>query len=158
MTSRFMTGLMRELSFSGEQMDSRFKQCLEEGKLVKIGVQPDLVKKEINEAESDLKSAEKSLKEKNPKWATIQAYYAMFHTAKALVLSKGYREKSHVCLSIALREFFEKHIERKHFERFRDCMNLRMDADYGMIYSEKSAEEVIKWAGEFLAEAKRILR
>ncbi|MBI5635841.1 HEPN domain-containing protein [Candidatus Micrarchaeota archaeon] len=87
-------------------MDSRFKNCLEEGKLEKISVQPDLVKKEIDAASFDLASAEKSIKENNPKWATVQAYYSMFHTAKALVLSKGYREKSHACLSIALKALF----------------------------------------------------
>ncbi len=88
-------------------MDSRFRQCLEEGKLVKIGIQMDLVGKEIKAAEFDLASAEKSLKEGNPKWATVQAYYSMFHTAKALVYRKGYREKSHACLSIALRALYD---------------------------------------------------
>ena len=87
-------------------MDSRFKRCLDEGKLVKIGVQRDLVDKEIAAAAFDLESAEKSLKEGNPKWATVQSYYSMFHTAKALVHSKGFREKSHACLSIALRALF----------------------------------------------------
>jgi len=141
-------------------MDSRFKQCEEEGKLVKIGVQLDLVKKELDAAILDLKSAGASLKGGNPKWATVQAYYSMFHSAKALVLSRGYREKSHFCLSIALKALFvdENAFERKHYERFRDCMNLRQDADYGMIYSEKSAEEVVRWANEFMAEAKRILK
>lgn len=139
-------------------MDSRFKDCIEEGKLVKIGIQQDLIAKEFGAAELDLQSAQASIKENNPKWATVQAYYSMFHTAKALVYSKGYREKSHVCLSIALRALYENVMDAKHFERFRDCMNLRQDADYGMIYSDKSAEEVARWAGEFLAEAKRLLK
>ena len=141
-------------------MDSRFKDCVEEGKLVKVGAQPDLVEKEVKAAEFDLKSAAKSLKENNPKWATVQAYYSMFHSAKALVLSKGYREKSHFCLSIALKALFveENLLEAMHYERFRDCMNLRQDADYGMIYSDRSAAEVVNWASEFLSEARRILK
>ena len=36
----------------------------------------------------------------------MQSYYSMFHAAKALVLKKGYREKSHFCLIIALRELY----------------------------------------------------
>ena len=32
----------------------------------------------------------------------------MFHSAKALVLKKGYREKSHYCLLVALRELYIK--------------------------------------------------
>ena len=47
-------------------MDSRFNLCLKEGKLVKIGVQPDLVTKEADAAAYDLQSAEKSLEEGNP--------------------------------------------------------------------------------------------
>jgi len=141
-------------------MDSRFKECVEEGRLVKIGVQPDLVKKEIAAAEYDLASAEKSLTGDNPKWATVQGYYSMFHTAKALVYSKGYREKNHFCLSVALKGLFVEAnlLEKKHYERFRDCMNLRQDADYGLLYSDQSAEEVVMWAKEFLVEAKKALK
>lgn len=139
-------------------MDSRFKECLEEKKLVKIEIQMDLVGKEVLAAEFDLRSAEKSMEEGNPKWATVQAYYSMFHTAKALVYRKGYREKSHACLSIALRALYENIMDAKHFERFRDCMNLRNDADYGMIYSDKSARTVVDWAEEFLQAARAALK
>lgn len=141
-------------------MDSRFKACIEEGKLVKGAVQKDLIAKELGAADMDLKSAQVSLRGDNPKWATVQAYYSMFHVAKALVLSKGYREKSHYCLSIALKALFvdENLLETRHFEHFRDCMGLRQDADYGLIYSDKSAEEVVRWASEFLSEAKKLLK
>jgi uncharacterized protein (UPF0332 family) len=72
-----------------------FEKCVETRKLRKIGVQADLMAKELESSKFDLMSAEFSLANNNPKWATVQAYYSMFHTAKALVLSKGYREKSH---------------------------------------------------------------
>jgi len=139
-------------------MDSRFRNCIEEGKLVKIEIQMDLVGKEVQTAEFDLRSAEKSMGEGNPKWATVQAYYSMFHTAKALVYRKGYREKSHACLSIALRALYENVMDARHFEHFRDCMNLRQDADYGMIYSDKSARTVVDWATEFLKAAREALK
>ncbi len=141
-------------------MDSRFKNCMDDGKIVKIGVQIDLVKKELAAAESDLKSCEKSLKENDPKWATVQAYYSMFHSAKALVLSKGFREKSHYCLSVALKALFvdSNLLDSEYYEKFRDCMNLRQEADYGMAYSEKSAGEVAEWAKELLSETKKLLK
>ncbi|VVC02206.1 HEPN domain protein [uncultured archaeon] len=140
-------------------MDERFKRCLDEQRIVKIAVQPDLIEKELAAAEFDLKSAEESGGGDNFKWATVQAYYSMFHSTKALVLSKGYREKSHLCLSIALKALFvdEGIIEMKHFTHFRDCMNLRQDADYGLVYSEASAEEVVKWAKEFLEVARKVI-
>ncbi len=141
-------------------MDERFERCVREGKLVKIGLQPDMVKKELVVSKSDLKSAEDSISTGNFKWATVQAYYSMFHTAKAIVLSSGYREKSHLCLSIALRALFidSGTLENKHSDHFRDCMDLREDADYGMIYSEQSALKAVEWAAEFLNDAKKVIK
>lgn len=141
-------------------MDSRMRRCIEEKKMVRIPVQPDLVKKEMDAALFDLRTAEESFSESNYKWATVQAYYSMFHTAKALVLSRGYREKSHACLSIALKSLLvdENLLAQTHFEHFRDCMELREDADYGLVYSEHSAETVIGWAKEFLNAAEGIIR
>ena len=141
-------------------MDERFVRCIKEGKLVKVGVQPDMVKKELDVSNSDLKSAEDSISTGNFKWAIVQAYYSMFHTAKALVLSSGYREKSHACLSIALRVLFVDSgiLENKHSDHFKDCMDLlREDADYGMIYSEQSALKAVEWAAEFLKDAKKVI-
>ncbi len=137
-------------------MDERFERCLRERKLVKEKPQPDLVEKELMAAKSDLETAENSISEGNFKWATVQAYYTMFHTAKALITSKGYREKSHACLSIALNALFvdTNILEAKHHIRFRDCMGLREDADYGVVYSEGSAKAAVGWAKEFLEEAK----
>jgi uncharacterized protein (UPF0332 family) len=140
-------------------MDARFERCLREGKIVKTNPEKDLIIKEIEAAESDLEIAKKSVSEQNHKWATVQSYYSMFHTAKAIVLSKGYREKSHLCLSIAIKALFVDRgiIESKHYNNFRDCMKLREDADYGLIYSESSAKTCISWTEEFLNIAKEIL-
>jgi uncharacterized protein (UPF0332 family) len=143
-----------------KRMDERFERCIREGKLVREGIQQDLVDKELEAAESDFTCAENSISEGNFKWATVQAYYTMFHTAKALVLSKGYREKSHLCLSIALKALFIDSgiLENRHFTRFKDCMNLREDADYGLVYSESSAKAAVVWAKEFLEDANSIIK
>ncbi|MEW6328880.1 MAG: HEPN domain-containing protein [Candidatus Micrarchaeota archaeon] len=142
------------------KLNSKFEKCLKKGKLVKAKPETDLIEKELKEAELDLASAGKSIKEKNPKWTTVQAYYSMFHSARALVLSKGYREKSHYCLLIALGELFVSDgiLEKKYANLFRDSMNLREDADYGMIYSEETAGRMVADAESFLKEAKRILK
>jgi len=154
-----MTAYSAALNCTVRDMDERFERCLRDGKLARIGSQPDLVDKELKAAESDLETAEDSATEGNFKWATIQAYYTMFHTVKALVMSRGYREKSHACLSIALKALFVDGgiLEAKHHNRFRDCMNLREDADYGLVYSESSAKAAVGWAKEFLEDAKIII-
>jgi len=142
------------------EMDDAFKGCLEEGRLAKIPVQQDLIQKEMNAARSDLKTAQESAAEGKHKWATVQAYYSMFHAAKALVLSKGYREKSHACLVIALRNLFIETglLETKHYNHFRDCMHLRQDADYGLTYSPTSAQQTLDWAKQFIDETDKQLK
>ena len=139
-------------------MIDSFEKCVETRKLRKIGVQADLITKELESSKFDLKSAEFSLANNNPKWATVQAYYSMFHTAKALVLSKGYREKSHKCLAIALETLFSGKIETKHFSRLKDCMEMRHDADYGHIFSDVAAQELAIWAKEFLEVSEKIIK
>jgi len=83
----------------------------------------------------------------------------MFHAAKALVLKKGYREKSHFCLIIALRELYvkEEKLNQEMVENFELCMNLRHEADYGLSYHQESAETSIKYSEEFLNTALKLI-
>ena len=65
-----------------------------------------LVNKELKTAGDDLSAARESFKNGNYKWAPVQAYYAMLHAARALLYHKEYREKSHYCLFLAMKEFY----------------------------------------------------
>lgn len=76
-------------------MNQEFKQCLENGKIASFPKGKELVGKEMAVAWSDLLDAKAGYKDQCYKWSTIQAYYAMFHAARALIYSRGYREKSH---------------------------------------------------------------
>ena len=40
------------------------------------------------------------------KWATIQAYYALYHGMRALLYASGLREESHVALRVAIQEMY----------------------------------------------------
>ena len=70
---------------------------------------------------------------------------------------KGYKEKSHPCLAIGLEKLFSDKIEAKHFSRLKDCMEMRHDADYGHIFSDVTAKELVIWAKEFLEVAQKII-
>ena len=85
---------------------NEFERCLKERRIVTIEASREMIEKELEGAKYDLSSAEESLHDEDYKWASVQAYYSMFHAAKALVFEKGYREKSHYCLLIALRELY----------------------------------------------------
>lgn len=126
-------------------MRYRFDECIERGKIVRIPVDPALIEKEFREAEADLLAAERSLAEHQEKWAIIQGYYSLFHSLRALVFNKGYREKSHRCLKFAVEALLVDGgiLKPKVLEDFSFAMDLREGADYGSIYNEESARLVV---------------
>jgi uncharacterized protein (UPF0332 family) len=136
-----------------------FKQCLENKKILPFERGKNLVKKELSIGESDLLDAKASFQEKHYKWSTIQAYYAMFHATRALVYSKGYREKSHYCLSVALRSLFveEGKLDAQYGRDLLNAMNLREAADYEAEFSEAGATAGITAAEKFIVKAKSLL-
>lgn len=136
---------------------SEFKRFIEERKLTRIKIDRKLVLKEIDGAISDLEEAKDSLARKKFKWATIQGYYTMFHAARALLYSKGLREKSHYALLVALRKLFSNQLDAEHIRDFDEAMSLREEADYGLTFSEEGAREVFEDAKAFLVKAKEIL-
>lgn len=135
-----------------------FKRFLDERRLLKIGADRKLVLKEIEAAEHDLEDAKETLDRSSHKWATIQGYYSMFHSARALLYSKGYREKSHYALLVALRELFSSELENSFIRGFEDGMNLREEADYGLKFSEAGALDIIENAEKLLKKAKELLK
>jgi len=142
----------------GERMSSGLTRLLRERKLLRIRADKKLVLKEIEGASYDLRRGRRSLDDDDAKWAIVKAYYAMFHAARALLFSKGFREKSHRALLAALRELFRSSIEPGLFDAFEDGMAMREEADYSMIYSKESAAELVESAQRFLLEAKRMLK
>lgn len=141
-----------------ERVNSVLAQLLKERKLLRIRADRKLILKEIEGATYDLAKAKRSLDDNDAKWAIVKAYYAIFHAARALLFSKNFREKSHRALLVALRELFRNKIKPELLDAFEHGMDLREEADYSMIYSEESAQELIESAEEFVAEAKRIMK
>lgn len=142
----------------GTRMSFKFKQLLGERRLTKIKPDRKLVLKEMKGAEMDLETARKSLQDGNFKWATIQGYYSIFHAARALLYSKGFREKSHYALLVGIRELFRDELDLSLIQGFGDAMNLRQTADYGLTFSEEGAIDVIKTAEKFLLKTKETLK
>lgn len=132
-----------------------FERCIAEKRLVKVEPSLEMIAKELESVDYDYGRAMDSLKEGDSKWASIQAYYSIFHAAKSLVLSKGYREKGHACLIVALRELFPA--ERYLANDLELCMDLRHGADYASTYDTESATIAVRKAGESLERAQGLL-
>jgi uncharacterized protein (UPF0332 family) len=140
-------------------MSQEFKRCLERGKITKFTPGVRLAKKELRLAGEDLATALKSSAEGNCKWSIVQAYYSMFHSARALLYAKNYREQSHYCLIEAVRCLYveEKVLDAALIESLVEAKNLREAADYYGDFSEINCMKLIKRAEEFLSAAKKIL-
>jgi uncharacterized protein (UPF0332 family) len=136
-----------------------FERCLKLGRLVRFKASSGMVEKEVLASREDLVSASTSHQQGNDKWASVQAYYSMFHCAKALVLAKGYREKGHACLLVALRELYVKtgEMDKGLADDLEMAMDLRLEADYGLVYSADGARQVLEMARGMLKATRDLL-
>ena len=141
-------------------MSQEFKKCLERGKIKRFSPGKKLAGKELKLAGEDLAIALESLKTKKYKWSIVQAYYSMFHSARALIYSENYREKSHYCLIIALRHLYVDpgKLPVYFIESLQKGKALREDADYYDDWSQAGSEEALKLAEEFLNKAKETIK
>lgn len=140
-------------------MSIEFQKAIEKKKLLRFTKGKRLVRKELKAAQDDLSEAENRYKNKRYKYATITAYYSMFHSARALIYSKGYREKSHYYLLVALQSLFVENgiLDESLIRDFHDAMVLRENADYHGQFSKEGAEVTIESAKAFIKNAKLIL-
>lgn len=83
----------------------------------------------------------------------------MFHAARALLYSRGYRERSHHCVVVGIEHLFadEGLLDMKWARALRNAMSMREEADYGSEFSVAGARTTVSNAEGFLKEAKGIL-
>jgi uncharacterized protein (UPF0332 family) len=136
-----------------------FEDCLKRRKIVRFPAARKLADKEVEVARGDLASARKSLKQRDYKWATVQAYYTMFHAARTLLYHQGYREKSHYCLILAMKMFYvcEGILEMRLVESLQAAKAMREGADYENTFDPKSAKALVEQAEDFLKVAEKVV-
>jgi uncharacterized protein (UPF0332 family) len=83
----------------------------------------------------------------------------MFHAARTLLYHKGYREKSHYCLILAMKSFYvsEDVLEMRLVESLQMAKFLREGADYENTFDKDSAESMVEQAAEFVKIAGEVL-
>jgi len=142
-----------------ERLNPRLTELVESGRIVKFSRAPTLVAKELRAAQRDLEEAHSSLHRESFKWCTIQAYYSMFHSGRALLYAAGYREKSHAALAIALECLYTE--EGKLRKRITDGLvfgkELRENADYREDFSAEGAQALVRSAEEMLDAARALV-
>ena len=140
-------------------MSREFDQCVARGKIKQFTPGPQLAQKELRLATDDLKTSLRSFAEKNYKWSIIQSYYSMFHSARALLYSRAYREKSHYCLIEGVRTLFVESgaLNVTLVEALLEAKHLREAADYYGDFSEINCKKLTQRAEDFCKTAKKII-
>ena len=85
----------------------RFEECLKKGLIKKDQFAKERVKKSIEISERFLNSAVKNFEIEEHEMAEIASYNSVFHSARALLFNKGFTERSHLCLNIALKSLYK---------------------------------------------------
>ncbi len=137
-----------------------FKECVSSRGLKKTVVDAAVCLAELDVADGDLKLARTSLASGSAGWAVVQCYYACFHAARALVMSEGFVEKSHRCLSIAFRDLFEREklVEQGSANFLDEMRQMREEFNYGL--KQISPQETLQIIGRvegFVAQARNAL-
>ena len=115
----------------------------------------------LEKAERALRAAEILLREEDAECAAGRAYYAMLHTAQALLRERDLRYRKHVGVHSAFGQHFAKPgiLDPKFHRRMLAAFNNRLKADYDFDagIDTETASTMIEQAREFLAEARRYL-
>jgi uncharacterized protein (UPF0332 family) len=129
-----------------------FSECLKKGLITKDHEAPVRVRVSLEVSERFLEQAKGNLQMKYYVACELLAYNSAFHAARALLFSKGFREKSHACLIIALGDLFKNDHKISSLLNTFDQLRLsRHDVQYGgALVTEEKAKFVVGFASEFL--------
>lgn len=137
-------------------------------------------KREINEIKGHLEKAEHNLKfvKDNLKigyldWCVTGCYYAVYHSALALILNKGYASKNHdATLCVLIKEYYEEitkedlELINKFYLDYQDLLfyihskQRRQDSTYSSNYKfdERDVEKLRIKSIEFVNKVKEIIK
>lgn len=115
----------------------------------------------LDKARESLAAAQTLLETMHPGFAASRAYYAMFYAAEALLLEKGMAFSKHGAVIAAFGRYFAKtgELDPKFHMYLLNAFDQRQLGDYEVRekVSEKTANELIQCAGEFIKSAETYL-
>ena len=84
----------------------RFEECIDKGLIKKDLLASERVESSLMIAERFLRSSRRNLEIDEYEMAEIASYNSAFHAGRALLFAKGYTERSHFCLGVALKGLY----------------------------------------------------
>ncbi len=98
-------------------VEQKITELLEKKLLLKQDVDKEEVKGHLLKAEHNLRFIAFISKEQFQDWALTGCYYSCYHSALALIQTKGYTSKNHLAtLCIIIKEFYKKELSKEDIE------------------------------------------
>ena len=127
------------------------KECLEEGLIKRDPFSVKKVPESLAISERFLKEAEGNFKMGYYTACELLSYNSSFHSARSLLFSKGYKERSHSCLISILKSLYKEDSEIKDALNIFDQLRLsRHEVQYGgALVGKEKAKTVLNFALKF---------
>jgi len=135
-----------------------YKECFERGLLRKTDITKEELQNQMKIAEDHIKKAELVFGKDTYDISFLTAYISVFHSARALLYSRGYKERSHFCLFEFVRHgFSDPEIVRlaEIAQNYREARHLIQYE--GSLCTDAAAKEAITDAKSFLKAVKRLI-
>ncbi len=132
-------------------MKKDFQNCQKKGNLMKVPVEPDRIRQEIRDVDTDLRDGERLMEDGDERQAVRRVQHALLHGLRGLILSKGYLEKDPVCLEHAAQELFVEAgiIGVEVVNAFRESREMVENAVHGQYPDHERLMEVFRITEEF---------
>ena len=115
----------------------------------------------LKKAKRSRKAAARLLKDGDIDFAASRAYYSLFYTAEALLLSKGLSFSSHSAVVANFgKEFTKTGLLKPNFHHYlTESQDRRNIGDYSVLaeVTLEQANEMLGWAQEFIKSAEKYL-
>ena len=105
-------------------VDEKIKELMNKKLLVKQDVDKEEVKGHLLKAEHNLRFIAFISKEPFQDWILTGCYYSCYHSALALIQTKGYTSKNHMAtLCIIIKEFYNKELSKEDIEMLSNFLD-----------------------------------
>lgn len=135
---------------------SRFEECIEKGLIRKQFISEKRAENSLVVSERFLGSAGRNFEINEYEMCLIASYNSIFHSCRALLFSKGYTERNHLCMIVALVKLYNDDKILLGFLNSIDKIRIsRHEVQYmGEFSSNEEATFVLKLAKDFLVYVK----
>ena len=156
-----------------ELVNEKIKEFLGNSILKKQGMDEEEIKGHILKAEHNLRFISENIKLNFLDWAITGCYYACYHAALSIILTKNYSSKNHLAtICVLIKEFYNNGLNKEEiktlseFIDYQDLLfyveskNKREEASYSTKtkFNKKEAEQLRIKAVLFINNIKEIMK